>query len=113
MSNAFWNDSFWANFFWADGFWAGPTDIGETITNATATEVKSQYIIDDRTGFRMSVREGLVQDGHLSSVMTRNKSRDSFHPQEMVRSTSDSGRGPQNPEADDVFISTAISVDDL
>ena len=86
---------------------------GTAITNAFATESPSQYIIDDRTGFRMSVREGLVQDGHLSSVMTRNKSRDSFHPQEMVRSTSDSGKGPQNPEADDVFISTAISVDDL
>ena len=112
MSNAFWNDSFWANFFWADGFWAGPTDIGETITNATATEVKSQYIIDDRTGFRMSVREGLVRDGHLKSVMTRSKSRDSYHPQERITSRPDAQRGPVSPESDDVFVGT-ITVDDL
>ena len=91
----------------------GPVVSGTAITNLFATESPSQYIIDDRTGFRMSVREELVRDGHLKSVMTRSKSRDSYHPQERIGSTSDSGKGPQNPEADDVFISTAISVDDL
>jgi len=102
---------------WGDSWgssWGGVLDPGTAITNLFASEAKSQYIIDDRTGFKIEVKgEGLVQDGHLTSVMTRSKSRDSYHPQERIGSTSDSGRGPQNPEADDVFISTAISVDDL
>ena len=90
----------------------GPVVSGTAITNLFATESPSQYIIDDRTGFRMSVREELVRDGHLKSVMTRSKSRDSYHPQERIGSTSDSGKGPQSPEGTDTFVGT-VSVDDL
>ena len=116
MSDVFWSTGFWSADFWADGFWSGVADPGAPVTNTTASASSdfSNYLIDDRTGFKVEVRgEGLVQDGHLSSVMTRSKSRDSYHPQERIGSRSDSQRGPQSPEGDDVFISTAISVDDL
>ena len=116
MSDTVWATGFWADGFWATGFWSGAADPGEPVTNTTASASSdfSNYLIDDRTGFKVEVRgEGLVQDGHLSSVMTRSKSRDSYHPQERIGSRSDSQRGPQSPEGDDVFISTAISADDL
>ena len=115
MSDTVWATGFWADGFWATGFWSGAEDPGEPVTNTTASASSdfSNYLIDDRTGFKVEVRgEGLVQDGHLSSVMTRSKSRDSYHPQERISSRSDSQRGPVSPESDDVFVGT-VSVDDL
>ena len=109
MANAWglsWGDS------WGSS-WGGVLDPGTAITNLFASEAKSQYLVDDRTGFKVEVRgEGLVRDGHLTSVMTRSKSRDSYHPQEHITSRPDAQRGPVSPESDDVFVGT-ITVDDL
>ena len=88
------------------------------IENANATEVPSNYLICDRTGFRVPVSVGLVNDGHLRSAMTRPKSRDSRHPQEMLRAKAENLHGSIRPEpSTDQYIETlypsGVTVDDL
>jgi hypothetical protein len=92
---------------------------GETlIQNADATQVKSSYLIDDRTGFKRKIKQGLVEDGY--GYLVREDSADRRHPQERVKSTSEDYRtGALRPEivkeADMTFIDPddPVTPDDL
>ena len=87
--------------------------VGTAITNSDSTDsVTSNYVIDDRTGFKMYPGE-LVKDGHIPGFMTSKKAHDPKQPQENIRSVGDRQRGPESPELDNTFIETAISSDDL
>jgi hypothetical protein len=80
---------------------------GTEITNTTADDsVTSNYLIDDRTGFREYVNDGLVNDGHMPGMMMRKKSMDPRHPQESLRSRGENQRGSVSPEQDDSFLTT-------
>ena len=78
-------------------------DPGISITNSNATtSVPVNYLICSRTGFRVSVKEGLVKDGY--GEMVRKESADSRHPQDMVRSRPERQQGSIRPEPEDNFI---------
>jgi hypothetical protein len=99
-------------------FVGGHPGDGTIVENTDATEVKSNYIIDDRTGFKMKVKKGLVEDGY--GHLVREDSADRRHPQERVKSTSEDYRtGAIRPEivkeADMTFIDPddPVTPDDL
>ena len=85
------------------------------ITNTTADDsVTDNALIDDRTGFREYVADGLVNDGHMPGMMTRKKSMDPRHPQESIGSRSDAQNGSVSPEGNDTFLTSAeVSASDL
>ena len=85
---------------------------GTAIVNTNTSDVKSQYEISDRSGFKVWPGD-LVKDGHIEGMMVTKKEHDGRHPQEHVRSVRDRQYGPVSPEISDVFISTAITSDDL
>ena len=72
-------------------------------TNSDAVEVEDNYLICQKSGFRVSVDEGLVtqRDG----LKVRRESLDQRHPQDRVRAVPERGRkGSQSPETPDVFV---------
>jgi hypothetical protein len=74
------------------------------ITNSDAiTDAPNNYLVCTRTGFRVSVNEGLVKDGYGQWV--RSRSYDPVHPQDRVRSRAETQRGSIAPEQDDRLIS--------
>ena len=79
------------------------SDFGASLENTNATtDNPNNYEQDDRSGFRQYPGD-LIRDGQTGG-MVRKKSYDPRHPQESIRSTTDSQRGPQNPEGEDVFL---------
>ena len=79
---------------------------GTPITNSGATtSVTSNYLIDDRTGFKEWVVDGLERDGHIDGLYVSKRARDERHPAEDIRSLTDKQTGPQSPEQTDVFVS--------
>ena len=90
--------------------------VGTAIENTNATEVKSNYLIDDKTGFKVKIKHGIYEQ--YDGVMTRGRSYDIRHPQELRRSPKPERlEGAQNPERTDVFIDTlypdGVDSDDL
>jgi len=91
-------------------------NVGVGIENSNATtDVPSNYLICDLTGFRVSVDEGLHKT--WDGLMVRRESYYSRHPQDFVRGRSDDQRGSPRPEQDDRFISdlypNGVSASDL
>ena len=79
---------------------------GTEVTNTTASDsVTSNYLIDDRTGFKEYAADGLSRDGH-TGMMVRKRSRDPRHPMESLRSRGESQRGSVSPEQTDSFLTT-------
>jgi hypothetical protein len=86
----------------------GPTD-GTLIENTNATtSVPVNYTICDRTGWKMKVKHGLVQDPYGNMVRAESVDNDGLrHPQESTKSTSEDFRtGATRPEpvGDERFI---------
>ncbi len=71
--------------------------------NENAVEIPSNYLICQRSGFRVSVAEGLVKDGE-TGLWVRKEDYDPYHPQHLVRSRAESPRGSISPEQPDTFI---------
>ena len=88
----------------------------EAPTNSTATtDEPSNYLICERTGFRVSVKEGLRRE--WTGAMVRKQSWEARHPQDFVRSKMESQKGSERPEQTDRFISdlypSGVTADDL
>lgn len=88
----------------------------DQITNANAEDGVGYYEICQRTGFKQyplwHPLSKMTRDGYGEYV--REKSKDSRHPQDFVRSGKNEPQtGPQNPEATDVFLSAIVTASDL
>lgn len=91
-------------------------NFGTMITNLTAsTDVPTNYQIDDRTGFKIKVKDPMVKEytGHY----VRPESLDKRSEQEFLKSKPEHHRGPLRPEpvGDETFIDSddPVTVDDL
>ena len=74
----------------------------EAPVNTDATEVPSNYLICDRTGFRVTRDEGLREE--WNGLKVRKDSWEPRNAQDFVRGRSDSQEGSERPEQQDVFI---------
>jgi hypothetical protein len=80
--------------------------------NAT-TDSEDNYLICQRSGFKIPVSEGLIQDGDRPGLWVRKEDYDPFHPQRLVRSRAETGKkGSVAPEQPDRF-PDPITPDDL
>lgn len=89
---------------------------GTTIENTNASTYRSNFEIDDRTGFKKYPSwhplSRVVRDGY--GWRTDSRSADDRHPQEFVRARgNDKADGPQFAEPDNTFVSTSVSPEDL
>ena len=93
-------------------FLDGSTDVGLTAAdqpqNDSATEGVTNYLICDRTGFRIPVAEGLRTE--WTGRMVRRQSWEPRHPQDYVRGSPERIKGSPRPEPDDAFIDPATTV---
>ena len=94
-----WGNSWSSSWGSSWGFEAGIINLDAT------TDVPVNYVICDRTGFKMYAR------GHGSGVkeyygsLVRPKSYEPKHPQDDIGSHGpDNHKGPKRPEANDVFL---------
>ena len=72
-----------------------------------STDVPVNYIICDRSGFRVSVKEGLRTE--WNNVQVREESFELRNAADFVRTIAESQEGSVRPEpATDTFITTAI-----
>ena len=71
-------------------------------TNSRAATVVSNYLICDRTGYRVSIDEGLQDEWNGAKVRAR--SWEPRHPQDFVRGRSEQIKGSERPEQGDRFI---------
>lgn len=62
---------------------------------------KPNYLICDRTGFKLPVAEGLRKE--WTGYLVRKESLDRRHPQEFVRARPERAKGSPRPEPDDIF----------
>jgi len=82
-------------------------DIGTTIENTDATAFPSNYMVCQRTGYRLKIKHGLIRDGETRSLV-RHISRDEYHQQNRVKSKAEELPGSPRPEHRDGFV-TQIS----
>jgi len=98
------------------GRW-GQVTTGTPITNSGATtSLQSNYEICPVSGFKLYPRGDRLTEyrKRWDGQWVRAESLDPRHPQEFIRSRgNEPQRGPKSPEPDDVFISTAVTPDDL
>ncbi len=79
------------------------------LTNDNATSVLSNNLICDRSGFKVDELKT-----EWTGMMVRPEDYEERHPQEFVKTRGGEREyGPQNPEDNNVFISTAVTQDDL
>ena len=84
---------------------------GTAITNPTASETPSSYEVCQRSGFRVPVGT-LIRE--WTGLWVRPEVWEARHPSELLRLRAHEQPHPLgNPEPDDTFIATAVSVDDL
>ena len=108
MSDPTWNGSEWVL-----------TQESDTVTPAEAptnsdavTTVPSNYLICERTGFRVPVDEGLVRE--WDGKMVRRQSWEPRHPQDFVRGVAENLKGSERPEQTDRFLTTnEVTADSL
>jgi hypothetical protein len=75
------------------------------ITNTSATAQPSNYLICQRSGFRVPVSEGLAKE--WTGLQVRRQSFDTRHPQDLIRAKAEQQqRGSPAPEPQDRFLST-------
>lgn len=87
------------------GSWYTDSAQGDGIGNSTATETPSNNLICDRTGFKVSVKEGLRKE--WTGRMVRKESWEPRHPQDFYRGKSrEKQKGSERPEQEDVFLTT-------
>lgn len=80
---------------------------GENISNDTATqETTNNYLICDRTGFKVPISEGLVQE--WTGLMVRAQSWEARHPQEFARALPDTLISSPRPEPADILVSDTL-----
>ena len=77
--------------------------------NLDVVAVPSNYQICQRSGFRVSTEEGLVQDGEDSGLWVRKEDYDPWHPQNSVRSTPETRKGSVSPEQPDNFLAASLT----
>ena len=75
---------------------------GTPITNADAGSFGSNYVICQRTGFRVKVKKGLRQE--WNGTLVRADSYEERHQQDFVRSKAEGLPGAQRPEQADRFL---------
>jgi len=76
-------------------------------TNPDAdTNTPNNYLICDRTGFKIRIEDGLKEE--WSGAMVRAESFETRHPQDFVRSRQESHRGSPRPEQPDRFIDEVV-----
>lgn len=81
----------------------GQSENGPNIVNDEATtDVPSNYLICDMTGFKIRVDEGLVEDWR--GYKMRKESWSPRHPQDFVRSKAEKLTGSPRPEQEDTFV---------
>ena len=79
------------------------------IINNNTTSAPSNYLHSDRTNFRVDELKT-----EWTGMMVAPEEWEPRHPQEFVKTRGGEREyGPQNPEPDNTFISTAVSIDDL
>jgi len=85
----------------------------EAPANADATiGYPDNYLICDRTGFRVSVKEGLVEE--WNGLRVRRQSYESRHAQDFVRGVDEQLTESERPEQTDRFLETnEVSASDL
>lgn len=85
----------------------------EAPTNSTATtDVPSNYLICDRSGFKVDVMTGLREE--WNGLKVHPKFWEARHPQDFVRSKPEELNGSERPEQTDYFLSTnEVSSSDL
>jgi len=78
-------------------------DIGTAITNTSATtKVPTNYLICDRTGFKMKLKHGLREE--WNGPMVRGDSWEPRNVQDFVKSKAESLPGPLRPEGSNSFV---------
>lgn len=99
---------------YADGFDRTDLDTVQTVegaSNFTSTTLESDqevgaednYLICDRTGFKLRIEDGVVEE--WSGMKVRKQSWERRHPQDFIRSRAESRRnGSPRPEQTDSFI---------
>lgn len=98
-------DPVWNGASWTLTTESATVTAAEAPTNSDATtDVPSNYLICDRTGFRVSVAEGLVEE--WTGARVRARSFESRHPQDFVRGSSEQQKGSDRPEQTDRFLGT-------
>ena len=99
------NDSTWNGTAWVPQSLSDTVAAVEAPTNADATtDVPNNYLICDRTGFRVTVAEGLKEE--WNGLMVWAESWEPRHPQDFVRSKGEQITGSIRPEQDDNFLTT-------
>lgn len=84
----------------------GQSENDPGITNSLATtDVPSNYLICDRTGFKIPVSEGLREE--WNGLKVRRESWEPRHPQDFVRGVDENQKGSPRPEGADSFQSRA------
>ena len=112
-----WAEGSWVDESWATGAWNAVTPqiawleavMVDVIINNDTTSEKSNYMHSDRTNFRVDELKT-----EWTGAMVAPDEWESKHPQDFVKSRGGEREyGPQSPEDDNNFISTAVTIDDL
>jgi len=98
MADNTWNGAAWTG----DSVPSNTVTAAEAPTNTDAVEEGSNYLICDRSGFRVRVSEGLVDT--WDGLKVRRQDWEPRHPQDFVRSVPESSSGSMRPEQTDRFI---------
>ena len=107
-----WGKISW-NVSWADSW--GDDVTGNPILNLNATtNVPVNYVMCDRSGFRVMPRGPGKGRREFYGALVRPKSYESVHPMDNIRSPNpETQRGPKRPEQNDTFISGDIDPNDF
>ena len=79
------------------------SNYASNVTNGDATSEVSNYLICDRSGFKVPINEGLKTE--WTGLMVKAKFWEPRHMQDFVRGVSEHQRGSLRPEPDNVFLS--------
>ena len=112
-----WADGAWVDAGWVTESWNDTTAISAwseeamiaLIINNNTTSAPSNYLMCDRSNFKVDELKT-----EWTGLMVRPEDYEERHPQEFVSNAYNQiDKGAQNPEDNDVFITTEVSGDDL
>jgi hypothetical protein len=87
-------------------------NLGVAIENLNATtDVPVNYIICDRTGYRIAVNEPFRME--WDGLMVRKRSLDQRHPQDHLFSKPELQKGSPAGEGEDTFLDSEVQAEDL
>ena len=107
FSSSFSADSFSTESFSTESFALPSQGI---VNDDATTDVPVNYLICDRTGFRLYRDQGKIE---FDGAFVRKQSFEMPNDQRFLRSSPDNFKGPQQPEQNDRFITTAVLAADL